>query len=237
MIEQNKVAVITGANRGTGKAIAISLAKSGFHTALVGRSTEGLEKVKSLCSEHGAKSEYFEFDLTGSTSFDDLKELVIKSFGQVDVLVNNAGSGGSGKIQSVSAEKIDTCLQTNILGLMHITRVFSPEIIKSTCGAVINIASIASRITYSGGAAYSSSKHAVLGFSGCIYEDLREDGVKVCALLPGFVDTEMVDSKNMNREKMISPDDVAEAVSYVLNSSSRVCPTEIVMRPQRSPYK
>jgi len=236
LMNNEKLAVVTGASRGIGRSISLSLAKSGYNTALLGRSTSALFEVKKLCEGLGVMSNVFEVDMLELHSFGSLKDQILEKFGRIDVLVNNAGTGGHGKIHEVSADRLLTCIKTNYIGLVELTREFSRDMIKQEDAAIINIASITSRTTYSGGAAYSSSKHAVLGFTGCLFEDLREFGVKVCAILPGYVDTEMVDSPGLVRDKLIAPDDIAHCVDYVLNSSARVCPTEIVLRPQFSPY-
>jgi len=235
-MNSRKLAVVTGASRGIGRAISLSLAKAGYNTALLGRSTSALFGVREQCEQFGVSSGVFEVDMLRPHSFCLIRKEILEKFGRIDVLINNAGTGGHGNIHEISAERLLTCVNTNYVGLVELTREFSRDMIKQKEAAIINIASIASRTTYSGGSAYSSSKHAVLGFTGCVFEDLREFGVKVCAILPGYVDTEMVDSPGLERDKMIAPEDIAHCVDFILNSSARVCPTEIVLRPQISPY-
>lgn len=236
-VSERKVGVVTGAGKGIGKAIALALASQDYDLALIGRDTSTLDATGEECTKAGSRAKSYTLDLQNPSCFQRARDKIIEDFGQVDLLINNAGSGGGGNILEVDPERWDTCLQTNLIGLMHWTRVLAPEIIKSKAGAIINIASIASKITYGGGAAYAASKHGVAGFTGCLFEDVREYGVKVCAILPGFVDTDMVTNDSLNRGKMLAPRDVADAVTYVLNSSSRVCPTEIVLRPLKTPYQ
>eukprot|EP00698_Gefionella_okellyi_P008136 TRINITY_DN2003_c0_g1_i2.p1 TRINITY_DN2003_c0_g1~~TRINITY_DN2003_c0_g1_i2.p1 ORF type:complete len:118 (+),score=7.17 TRINITY_DN2003_c0_g1_i2:588-941(+) len=93
-------------------------------------------------------------------------------------------------------------------------------------------------MTFKGGAAFCASKHAVLGYAGCVYEDLREEGIKVCSIMPGFVNTSLVNSRvALDGRLMVQPEDIAEACAFVLLSSDTACPTEITIRPQHTPYK
>lgn len=230
------IALVTGASRGIGRAISVALATKKYQVALVGRDADTLKETKALCSKAGGDAHEFVADLADLEALPSLVSAVVERFGALNVLINNAGVGGSGKVHEVDLERWDRCMQTNIMSVMHLTHAAAPHVKATPGGSIITIASVAARMTYSGGAAYAASKHAVLGFSGCIFEDLREFGVKVAAICPGFVDTEMV-TGNLDRAKMIGPEDVAEAVTYILDSSTRVCPTEIVLRPQYSPYR
>jgi NAD(P)-dependent dehydrogenase (short-subunit alcohol dehydrogenase family) len=104
--------------------------------------------------------------------------------------------------------------------------------------AIINIASISGKMSFGGAAVYAASKHALVGFTGSLYEDVREAGIKVCAICPGFVNTGMASrNPDLDPSRMIQPEDVARAVLFVACFPETGCPTEIVIRPQRSPYR
>ncbi len=235
------IAVVTGASRGIGRAISIALAKSGFSLILVGRDDAALRATSDLCDAHSkgsmAPPTILVGDLLNSAFVDEIYDAIAATGSALHVLVNNAGVGGGGKILEVGLQRWLTCVETNFMSMMRLTHRLAPFLAQAKGSALINIGSVASKTTYGGGAAYASSKHAVLGFTGCIFEDLREFGVKVSTICPGFVDTEMVDAlSKLDRQKMIAPEDVAEAVMYVVHSSARCCPTEITLRPQFTPY-
>jgi len=124
----------------------------------------------------------------------------------------------------------------NVNGLMCVTRHARPHLVAAGRGAVIQIASVAGRMSFSGGGAYCASKHAVMGYTEAVFEDVREAGVKVTAICPGFVNTDMVSGRGLLMDRMIQPADVATAALFVAGFPDTGCPTEIVLRPQRSPY-
>ncbi|NRA63087.1 MAG: SDR family oxidoreductase [Pseudobacteriovorax sp.] len=232
-----KIAVVTGAGSGIGKAISLELCRSGYHVWLLGRNGARLDRQQEACEAVDGTASVLEFDLMAPETFSEKLKQMTASTPNISVLVNNAGTSGYGHILDVTEDKLSQCMHVNAVNLMLWTRTLAPIICESEDSAIINIASVASRISYSGGGAYAASKHAVLGFTGCLFEDLRSHGVKVSAIMPGFVNTEMVQLPELDRQKMISPEDIAEAVSYVLRSSPRVCPTEIKLMPQMSPYR
>jgi NADP-dependent 3-hydroxy acid dehydrogenase YdfG len=126
----------------------------------------------------------------------------------------------------------------NIKALMHLTRHALPHLMRQPRSAVVNISSIAGKMGFAGGGAYCASKHAVMGFSEAVFEDVREHGVKVCAICPGYVRTELISARGgLDAAKMLQPEDVADAVLYVARCADTACPTEIVLRPQRTPYR
>ncbi len=127
-------------------------------------------------------------------------------------------------------------MDVNVNGLMYVTRHTLPHLVRGGRGAVIQIASVAGRGSFAGGGAYCASKHAVIGYSQSVFEDVREAGVKVTVICPGFVNTDMVDGRGLIMERMIQPADIARAALFVARFPGTGCPTEIVIRPQRTPY-
>lgn len=242
---KNQVALITGASRGIGKAIAVSLAKAGVGVALVSRSAEALEETAKACREFGNPTLALPCDLGDTSSIQQLVSETTAKLGGLNVLVNNAGVYVGGPADSGDLESWDLAIDINLKALMHLTRHALPEIEKATWGAVINIASMAGRRPFGGAGAYCATKHGVVGFTHALFEDVRERNIKVCAICPGFVATEMFSESGLSLEKMfqpdalekmIQPDDVAKAVEFVLTYPDTGCPIEIQIMPQRSPY-
>ncbi|RYF10334.1 MAG: SDR family NAD(P)-dependent oxidoreductase [Deltaproteobacteria bacterium] len=118
--------------------------------------------------------------------------------------------------------------------VIHLTHHALPQLRAAKRAAVINIASVSSKHTHAGGAIYCASKHALLGFSNCLFEDVRDEHIKVCAICPGYVATDMIKGVDVEMKKAIQPADIAHTVLYVLDCGATACPTEIVVRPQQS---
>ena len=234
---EGRVAIVTGASRGIGRALADALAEAGMDVALFARSEEALEETAAAVEAAGGRALAYPIDLSTPAAMVPALATVRKVLGRIDVVVNNAGVYGTrGPAQDAELAMWDTVLDVNLRAMMHLTRHALDDIVRSPAGAVVNIASIAGKMTMGNGAAYTTSKHGVVGFSGALFEDLRERGVKVCAICPGFVNTDMVGSRGLDAAKMIQPEDIARTVLFVLNFPTTGCPTEIVLRPQRTPY-
>jgi len=229
-----KVALVTGAGRGIGKAIAISLAKSGCHTILNARTGTQLAAVQKELRALGDNAVAIEADLTRDS---DLHRLVELS-GPVDFLINNAGWGKRAPVVGAKVEDWDQTLRLNLRAPMLLAKLLLPGMIERGEGAVINIGSVSGKSGEANGAAYSASKFGLIGFTQSLFEEVREQGIKVAVILPGFVDTPMIPPvKYLDRSKMIQPDDVAQAVLYILHAPSTSCPVEMTIRPQRSPNR
>jgi 3-oxoacyl-[acyl-carrier protein] reductase len=234
---RNRTALVTGASRGIGRAVALHLAEAGCHLALTGRDREALEATAAACREHGVSAHSLPADLARREECRYAVDEAVAALGGLDILINNAGVPGSGRAGETAPEDWDLTLAVNIRAPMDITTLALPHIVKSEAGAVIFLASIAGKMSFAGGGAYCASKHAVPGFAGSVFEDVREHGVKVCAISPGFVNTGLVASKNLDADKMIQPEDVADTVLWICQTPANVCPTQITLRPQRTPYR
>ena len=229
-----KVALITGAGRGIGRAIAISLAKAGCVVMITARSIEQLLVVQKEIFAVRGKALAIQADLTRD---DDLESLV-QSCGPVDFLINNAGWGKRAPVVRAKIDDWDRTFRLNLRAPMILAKKLLPAMIEKGAGAVINIGSMSGKSGEANGAAYSASKFGLIGFTQSLYEEVREHGIKVAVILPGFVDTPMIPPvKHLDRNKMIQADDVAQAVLYVLNAPATACPVEITIRPQRTPYR
>jgi 3-oxoacyl-[acyl-carrier protein] reductase len=230
-----KVALVTGAGRGIGKAIAVSLAKSGCRLILAARTRAQLDDVAKTI---GNEAVVIPTDLTRDDELDRLIEQSSKICGSVDILINNAGWGKRAPVIRANVEDWDQTLRLNLRAPMILAQKLLPAMVAKGEGAVINIGSVSGKTGEANGAAYSASKFGLIGFTQSLYEEVREHGIKVSVILPGFVDTPLIPpNRQLDRSKMIQADDIAEAVHYILSSSATCCPVEIAVRPQRTPVR
>lgn len=239
MAASDKVALVTGAGRGIGRAVALALGREGYRVALVARTSPELDEVARELESDGGEALVLPTDLADAEATSLAVRRAVERFGRLDVVVNNAGLGEEHTFSEIQFEEIDRVLDVTLRGTLVTTRAALPYLLQRPEGAaVINIASIAGRRAVKGAGVYTAAKHGVVGFTESLFEEVRESGLKVCAILPGFVDTAMVaDATPAQRAKMVAPEDVADAVIWALATSSRTCPTEIVLRPQRSPFR
>lgn len=234
----DKVALVTGAGRGIGRAIAHTLAEEGYRVALVARTAPELDEVVREIESDGGEALALPTDLADAQAAALAVRHTVERWGRLDVLVNNAGIGEEHAFSDIQFDELDRVLAVTLRATLVTTRAALPYLLERGEGAaVVNIASIAGRRAVKGAGVYTAAKHGVVGFGESLFEEIRERGIKVASILPGFVDTTAAEGTDEQRAKMIAPEDVAQAVQFVLASSSRVCPSEIVLRPQRSPYR
>jgi len=248
------VALVTGANRGIGKAIALKLARRGYNLALVGRNEEQLKDIKAECFNASknllpaseiwpqptftsTEHQYFLCDLSQPLGIESLLQTITEYFGKLDVLINNAGVSIEEDATTANLINWDIALDINLKACIHLVHHAIPLLMKSGLGIIINIGSTAGIKTYRKGAIYCATKHGLRGFSLALFEDLRNLGIKTCLIEPGYVNTDMhdPDKEGLAPWKMLHPDDVAEAVEYIIGSNPRACPTEIVLIPTMDP--
>lgn len=231
-----RIAVITGASRGIGKATAVALAEKGCAVGLMARTESTLAQTAKECRGFGSEVFALPVDLGSPAAAAEGLKLLVRELGGLDILINNAGTSASGSIEELSLEDYDQVINLNLRSVMALCKESVPTLKKSKQGTIINIASIAGHLTYPGGTAYATSKHALRAFTGCLFDDIREHGIKVSAVSPGYVNTDMVSSPKLDPSKMIQTQDIVDAIIYLLNASPTVCPTEIILRPQLAPY-
>ena len=233
-----RVALVTGAGRGIGKAVALALAQSGCRVALAARTGAELEGVRLEIERRGGVALALPSDLTRDEEIEKLVAACRKTFGGVDILINNAGWGRRAPVVKAKVEDWDQTFRLNLRAPMILAQRLLPDMIAKGEGAVINIGSVSGKSGEANGAAYSASKFGLIGFTQSLYEEVREHGIKVSVILPGFVDTPLIPpNRQLDRSKMIQADDIAQAVCYVLTSPATCCPVEMTVRPQRSPYR
>ena len=233
-----KVALVTGAGRGIGRAVALMLAQSGCRVILSARTVEQLQAVEREIKDHKGAACAVWADLTDDAAVEKLAAESRRIFGSVDILINNAGWGKRSPVAKAKLDDWDQTFRLNLRAPMMLARELLPDMIAKGAGAVINIGSVSGKTGEANGAAYSATKFGLIGFTQSLYEEVREHGIKVSVILPGFVDTPLIPpNRQLDRSKMIQPNDIADAVYYVLTSAATCCPVEITVRPQRTPYR
>ncbi|MGR8921126.1 MAG: SDR family oxidoreductase [Gammaproteobacteria bacterium] len=228
-------ALVTGASRGIGRAIAARLAGMGYRLLLLARDRNALDETARECRLSGVEVQTSAGDLADEAYVRAAVRTATDAFGAVDVLINNAGAARREAVQDADLAAWRGVMALNFDAVLNLTRQVLPGMIERRSGAVINVSSISGRSTNAGGGVYCASKHALNGLAGCLYEDVRDYGIKVSTIMPGYVDTALTEGLDLVAGNMIRPEDVADSVAYVLSASANCCPTEIVLRPQRRP--
>lgn len=231
---KGRKAIICGATGGMGHAVAVAFAREGIDTALIARNERRLQRVADDCSEAGTRAFPVVSDISNVDGISGAVLEAVQRLGGLNIVLNCAGISKSGKSHEIDLDGWEAMLSTNLRAHYTLVRHALPEINKAPGGAVIKIGSIA--VPRAAQAMHLAVSKALDGYADCLFDDVREFGTKVCTIRPGFVDTPLVKSKRMERSRMISPEDIAETVLFVLRMPERTCPTEIVLRPQRSPY-
>ena len=235
---EGKVALVTGAGRGIGRAVSLMLARLGCRVILAARTREQLEAVENEIRSAGGEGFVCATDLTLDDEIYRLVDESQKAWGTIDVLINNAGWGRKAPVVRAKVEDWDRTFRLNVRAPMVLSRLLLPPMIAKLEGAVINIGSISGKSGEANAAAYAASKFALIGFTQSLFEEVREHGIKVAVILPGFVDTPLIpETRQLDRRKMIRAEDIADAVRFVLETSASACPVEITVRPQRTPYR
>src|SRR3954454_21181150 len=231
-----QVAVVSGAGRGIGAAIARKLAALGARTVLCGRSLAPLEEMARQISATGGEARAIQADVTEIGSVETLASQVEEEFGRVDVLINNAGVGGfGGPLHELPPDQWEYVLNTNLRGVYYCIRSFAPMMIRASSGSIINISSLAGKNALPNGAAYAASKWGLNGLSYSIAEELRPHNIRVSVVCPGSVDTELSPHAGKDPNKMLKPDDVAHAVEMLVTQAPQSFVSELLLRPTQKP--
>ncbi len=227
-------ALVVGAYGGMGRAVAVGLAREGVVCALMGRSQERLSETAKACAEAGTEAIPVVCDIAQTATVEGAVRHAIEALDGLNYLINCAGVAERSKADEGDLATWDRMLDVNLRATYHLARHALPVINKSPGGAVIKIGSL--RASYSGGGAFHATARALDGYADALFEDVREYGTKVCTIQPGYVNTSMVASDRLDPALMIQPEDIARTVLFVLTMPDTACPTEIIIRPQRSPY-
>lgn len=231
---KEKVAVVTGAGRGIGRAIAVELARNGARVVVAARSVAELEETARMAGS----ASVMPTDVRKKDEIRRLLEHAETQFGPVDILVNAAGIGVAGPVMEFSDSNYDDILDTNLKAIFFASRFVLPSMIERRTGHIINIASIAGKVGSANIAVYCASKFGVVGFTQALAEEVRQHGVRVSLICPGSTDTSFLGSSSKSsksRDKMLSPSDVAHAVMTIVTQEANSFISEVVIRPTMKP--
>lgn len=213
-----KTAIVTGATRGIGKAIALKLASLKYALVLVGRNKIQLEALKENIEKLSTPCLALSLDLLEDSTPETIVRKTMEQFGQIDVLVNNAGLAHSAPILETNVETWDNIFKVNARAPFFLCKAAVPIMAKSKNPVIINISSVVGFKGYAGQAAYASSKHALAGFTKVLAKEVQKDGIKVHLISPGGVNTEMVQAMrpDINTDELIQPEEIAELVEFLV---------------------
>ncbi|QAY67268.1 3-ketoacyl-ACP reductase [Paenibacillus protaetiae] len=226
MTLHNKTAIITGAGKGIGKATAIALAKEGVHLGLLARTTTDLEALKdSLANEYGVNVFIANANIAVRAEAEKAIASLASSLGSIDILINNAGTAQFGTVLEMDPDIWEQIIQTNLMGTYYVTRAALPTMLGQNSGSIINIASTAGERGFATGSAYAASKFAVMGFTESLMQEVRKSNIRVTALTPSTVNTELAVNTGLkigDEDRMMQPEDVAELILAALKLPQRV---------------
>jgi NADP-dependent 3-hydroxy acid dehydrogenase YdfG len=228
-----KVALITGASRGIGFAIARRLGQLRARVSICGRDQAKLEQSASNLRGEGIETLAVQADVTQGEQISSLVQKTHQVLGPIDILVNNAGIGLFGPFHEFGETEWDRVMDTNLKSVFLMCRTVAPEMIRRQSGQIINISSLAGKSTFANGAIYCASKWGLLGLSGSMAEDLRGYGIRVSAICPGSVATEFSGQGGKDRSKSLQPDDIAHAVASLVTQAAGSFISEVHIRPTR----
>lgn len=231
-----QIALVTGAGRGIGAAIARRLAALGLTVVLCGRTPSHLQSTAASISKAGGKSDVIECDLTDLRAVEQLASRVGDRYGRIDILVNNAGIGGfGGPLHQLAPDEWEKILNTNLRGVYYAIRAFAPVMIQAKRGHIINISSLAGKNALPNGAAYAASKWGLNGLTYSVAEELRTHNIRVSVVCPGSVDTSLSPHAGKDKNKMLQPEDVAHAVEMLVTQAPQSFISEVLLRPTQKP--
>lgn len=215
---KGKTALVTGSSGGIGESIAIRLAGMGINLVITGRATDKLILLNSKINSMGVESHLVVADISRPETPEKLIRETIQKFGSLDILINNAGYAVSKPLSHTSAEEWDIMMATNARGPFFLCKESIPYLQKSDYATIFNISSVVGRLGYENQAAYSASKHALMGFSKVLAKEVQPLGIRVHTIAPGGVATEMVKTmrSDLGSSNLIQPEEIADIVEFLL---------------------
>jgi len=222
---KGKVALVTGAGKGIGRAVAIALAKEGANLGLIARTEATLQSVAEEVGALGGKAAIATADVGNMQSANAAVKTISNELGNVDILINNAGTATFGKFLELAPEDWENQVKVNLFGVYYVTRAVLPQMIVRKTGDIINISSTAGLKGNAGTSAYSASKFAVMGLTESLMQEVRKHNIRVTALTPSTVVTDLAKSSNLinnNEDKLMHPEDFAELIIAQLKLNRRV---------------
>ncbi|MBT3199344.1 MAG: SDR family oxidoreductase [Phycisphaerales bacterium] len=231
-----KVAIITGAGRGIGRVIAKTLAADGAHIVAAARTSREILSLAAEITNAGGKALAVHTDITNEASVEKLFNRVDEEFNRVDILINNAGMGIFSHLVDCSSEDFNNILAVNAGGTFLASREAFKRMIPQKSGYIINISSVLGIRAYVNQGAYTAAKHAVMGLTKTLAIEGQPHGIRVSAVLPGGVNTEMIAQSrpDLNLDELLEPEDIAGAVMYLLTLSEKASVDQIYIRRRNS---
>jgi NADP-dependent 3-hydroxy acid dehydrogenase YdfG len=227
------VAIVTGAGRGIGRAVARALADEGASVVLASRTRRELAELAATIRESGGRALAFPTDVASADSVDALVEQSVAELGRVDVLVTAAGVASFGPLAATKPGDWEAMLAVNLRGAMLCCRAVLPPMLRQRRGTIINVSSIAARRSIPGCAVYAATKAGISAFSRVLAEEVRGDGIRVGLLVPGAVDTPLWDAipNGPDRGRMLRAEDVARAVVFMATLPAHAALEEVTLLP------
>lgn len=222
---KGKVALVTGAGKGIGKAIALALAAEGVNVGLMARTESDVKNVAAEASARGVKTSYATADVSNRSEVETAVKKIETELGKIDILINNAGTATFGNFLELEPEVWENQIRVNVFGVYYTTRAVLPQMIERKTGDIVNISSTAGKSGSAVTSAYAASKFAVFGLSESLMQEVRKHNIRVTALAPSTVVTELAHSANLIKgdpEKVMHPEDFAELVIAQLKLNRRV---------------
>ncbi|KUO96426.1 3-ketoacyl-ACP reductase [Ferroacidibacillus organovorans] len=221
-----KIALITGAGKGIGKAIAVKLASEGVHLGLLARTRTDLDSLAiTLQNSHGVRVSAAAADVSNRTEVESAIEVLSKDLGPIDILINNAGTAQFGSVAEMNPEDWEHIVKVNLFGTYYVTRTVLPDMMRRNTGNIINVSSTAGQRGNATTSAYSASKFGVIGFTESLMQEARKFNIRVTALTPSTVNTELASNIGLkigDEDRMLQPEDVADLVLSILKLPQRV---------------
>ena len=233
----SQIAVVTGAGRGVGEAVASKLSALGAQVLLVARDVQRLNQVRGQIQSSGGDATVLPCDLTDVSSVVRLGEQIARDYQRCDILVNNAGIARGGKpLHEMPPEDWDLTMNTNLRGPYLMIRALAPLMIAARSGHIINISSLAGRNPLPNNAAYATSKWGLNGLTYSVAEELRQYDIRVSAIAPGSINTHFDDpSSGKDPNKKLQPGDIASVVALLVTQPPQSFISEVLMRPTQKP--
>lgn len=238
--KQKQHALITGASSGIGKATALAFAKAGIDVALVSRSLDKLETVATAAKQTGVEAKAYALDLADLPQVKAKINAIAQDFGNIDILVNNAGIGYTANLNDTSLEDWQQVININLTSVFECIKGILPGMRDRGTGTIINVASIAAKQTFAGWGAYCVSKAGLLALSQTLAQEERAHGIRVTAICPGSVNTEIWDTDTVNvnfdRSKMLTPEIVAQSILHTVLLPPQAVIDELILMPNTGTF-